>query len=68
MKNLWTHFRTWDKGRKFGCEFKDFLILLFMYAVLTVIFMLYIGGSMGIGFTFVTAFLFTGLCNRRPPE
>lgn len=27
-KRLWSRFRDWDRQRKFGCEFGDFLFLL----------------------------------------
>lgn len=66
IKSVWYQFVEWDKHRKFGCEFGDFLVLMFVYLVVGVVCMFCLDNWFVV--VLLLGFVVTGLCNRRPPD
>lgn len=66
IKSVWHQFVEWDKHRKFGCEFGDFLILMFLYLVVGLICVFCLDNWFDV--VLLLSFVMTGLCNRRPPD
>lgn len=69
MLDLINRLIEWDRGRKFGCEFTDFLMILLVVLIvnmLPIIFSWNLNNRMLLGFT--TIIFGIWLSNRRPPE
>lgn len=59
----------WDKGRKFGCEFKDFLIMLILVFIVNTLPILFSWGlDARMLLAFISVIVHTLVVNRRSPE
>lgn len=57
----------WDKKRKFGHAFQDYIVILFTYAFVNTL-MFFISGKINFVLIIVTATISVLLWNRTPPE
>lgn len=58
----------WDKGRKFGCELIDVLILEALYLIICVPAILFLSGALRIVIIGATLLIKVILLNRTPPD
>lgn len=61
-------FLAWDKQRKFGCEFGDFILLGILTLIINTICLLRTNSPWKWMVVFLTTIICVGLCNRRIPD
>lgn len=68
LKAFIRQFREWDEQRKFGCEFYDFLIILFAVTIFILLFLFFIPVPISYVVSLILLVLGLLLCHRHPPE
>lgn len=68
LKAFIIQFREWDERRKFGCEFYDFLIILFAMTIFILLCLFFIPVPISYVVSLILLVLGLLLCHRHPPE